>query len=127
MNEEQQNIIDQYVTAYNNFDVDGMTKHLDEHIVFENISNGQVDLRTEGLEVFKQQAEAAKQYFREREQSIKSWSFEGRTVRIEIDYKAVLAVDLPNGLKADDVLELKGSSIFEFKDEKVVRLTDVTP
>ena len=126
MKEQQQSIIEQYVQAYNEFDSDGMTKHLDEDIVFENINNGQVDLRTDGLEAFKQHAEAAKQYFKERKQSVKSWLFEGQTVTIEIDYKAVLAVDLPNGLKADEVLELKGSSIFEFKDQMIVRLTDIS-
>ena len=53
MNQQQKNIVENYIKAYNDFDVDGMTKHLSNAIVFENISNGKVGLRTEGLVAFK--------------------------------------------------------------------------
>lgn len=126
MREQQQSIIEQYVNAYNNFDIDGMTRDLDENIVFENISNGQVDLRTGGIEAFRQQAASAKQYFQEREQRISSWEFESGSITVEIDYRAVLAIDLPNGLKAGDALELKGWSTFKFEGDKIIHLIDIS-
>jgi ketosteroid isomerase-like protein len=126
MREQQQSIIEQYVNAYNNFDIDGMTRDLDENIVFENISNGQVDLRTDGIEAFRQQAASAKQYFQEREQRISSWEFENGSITVEIDYRAVLAVDLPNGLKAGDALELRGRSTFKFEGDKIIHLIDIS-
>lgn len=126
MREQQQSIIEQYVNAYNNFDIDGMTRDLDENIVFENISNGQVDLRTDGIEAFRQQAASAKQYFQEREQRIKSWEFENGSITVEIDYRAVLAIDLPNGLKAGDELELRGRSTFKFEGDKIIHLVDIS-
>lgn len=124
MKEQQQRIIQNYIDAYNNFDVDGMATDLDETVVFENVSNGNVDLRTEGLQAFVQQAEAAKAYFTERQQRIESWSFEDTTISIEIAYSAVLATDLPNGLKKGESLELKGTSTFGFENGRIKSITD---
>ena len=124
MKEQQQQIIESYVHAYNQFDLEGMTKDLTDEVVFENVSNGNVDLRTEGLAQFKQQAASAKQYFKERKQSITSWRFSESTVEINIDYHATLAMDLPNGLKSGDKLELTGTSVFEFADGKIKKITD---
>ena len=124
--DEQQSKIAQYVNAYNNFDTDGMGRNLDENIVFENISNGQMNLRTDGLAAFRKQAEAARQYFQKREQRITGWLFERHKVTIDIDYSAILSVDLPNGLKAGDALELKGKSIFEFEAGKITHIVDIS-
>lgn len=124
MKEQQKQIIEAYVNAYNDFDIEGMTKNLDKNVVFENISNGKVDLRTEGLSEFKKQAESAKKYFKQRKQTIESWKFNDSKVLIDIDYKAVIAIDLPNGLKAGDTLEMKGKSEFEFENGKIKSITD---
>lgn len=124
MKEQQKQIVESYVRAYNSFDIDGMIKNLDEHIVFENISNGKVDLRTKGLKDFRQQAESAKKYFKQRQQTIESWELSDSYVIINIDYKAILAIDLPNGLKSGDTLKLKGQSEFEFSDGKITKITD---
>lgn len=124
MKEHQKQIIESYIQAYNHFDIDGMVLYLDENIVFENSSNGIVNLRTDGLHEFKTQALSAKQYFKQRKQTITSWEFNGTIVIITIDYKATLAVDLPNGLKSGDTFELKGQSEFEFSDGKITRISD---
>ena len=117
-------IIENYINAYNRFDIEGMIKDLDENIVFENVTNGDINLNTEGIEAFKEQAEAAKQYFEKRKQTIESWEISDPIVEIKISYKATVAIDLPNGLKKGDTLELAGSSIFEIENEKIKRITD---
>lgn len=124
MMEHQKNTIENYISSYNEFDIEGMTKNLSEDVVFENISNGKVDVRTKGLIEFKKQAESAKQYFIKRKQTVESWKFEDSKVIIEIDYNAVLAIDLPNGLKIGDTLKLKGQSEFEFESGKIKSITD---
>ncbi len=124
MNKHQKQIIENYVSSYNNFDVNGMTADLSDGVVFENVSNGTVGLRTEGLEAFTQQAESAKQYFKVRKQTIESWTFDKSTVIIDISYKAILAIDLPNGMQAGDALELKGKSVFEFDVSNIKKITD---
>ncbi len=124
MKAKQKDIVKNYVASYNNFDVDGMIRDCHQDVIFENTSNGVVDLRTEGLKAFKVQAKSAKQYFKERTQMITSWMHKNTTITIDIDYKAILALDLPNGLKAGDSLELKGQSEFEFLDGKIKKITD---
>jgi len=97
---------------------------LDENVVFENVAGGEVNLRTEGLDAFKKQAETAKQYFRQRKQSIIKWEFNHTTVLVEIAYEAILNMDLPNGLKSGETLKLNGKSTFEFNKGKIIKITD---
>ena len=122
----QQEIVEHYVNSYNSFDVAGMLKNLDQEIIFENMSNGVVNLRTDGIKDFRIQAEAATQYFKERTQKIVSWTYSDTTVTIMIDYKAILNMDLPNGMKKGDTLEMKGQSQFEFKNDRIVKILDVS-
>ena len=126
MEEKRKKQIEAYIDAYNRFDIEGMTEHLHQDVVFENISDGIVNLRTEGILVFREQAIKAKDYFRERQQKIVDWEIEGETIRISIDYHAILAMDFPNGMKAGDTLQMKGSSLFEFQDGKIRSLKDET-
>jgi len=124
MKNKQKKIIENYIKSYNDFEIVNMAKDLHEEIVFENISNEKVDLSTEGIEEFKKQAETAKQYFNQRTQTIESWEFNDNLVTIKIDYKAILNIDLPNGLKKGDTFELKGESQFEFNNDKIIRIRD---
>ncbi|MEL7530585.1 MAG: nuclear transport factor 2 family protein [Bacteroidota bacterium] len=122
--ESQQAIIEHYVEAYNRFDVDAMVRDLAPEILFQNVSNGKVDLELKGLSAFLQQAETAKAIFQERQQRITDWEFAGDTVSVKIDYMGVVALDLPNGLKAGDRLELQGQSEFRFAEGKIIQLID---
>lgn len=61
-----QKIIENYIDAYNIFDIDRMLSNMHDDIKFENISNGGINLTTNGIEAFKSQAEQAKQLFKER-------------------------------------------------------------
>lgn len=125
--QRQREIILSYINAYNHFDVPGMLTHLDKAIVFENIADGKVNLRTEGIDAFRQQAEAATQYFTKRTQTIDAIVFKANNkVVVDIQYEATLAIDLPNGLKAGDSLMLRGQSVFEFDGEKLLVITDIS-
>lgn len=125
-NELHQQIIEDYIKAYNNFEIDRMLSSMHDDVVFENISNGDVTIRTNGLAELKQQAEQAKQFFRERKETITDITFLNDKVEIEIDYKATLAVDFSEELKAGDTLRLKGKSVFEFRNGKISKLTDIS-
>jgi ketosteroid isomerase-like protein len=122
----QKKCIERYVRAYNGFDIQGMTADLSSDIVFENSTNGAVNLRTEGIEAFRKQAEAARNYFSSRNQQIVSWSSSGQTITVEILWEGVPAADLPNGTRAGEKLSLSGRSVFEFKGEKISRITDLS-
>jgi len=120
-----QQVID-YITAYNNMDVKGMIAALHPDIEFKNRQNGDVTMLLTGLDAFTEQAESALQYFAERKQTITDWkTVEGQTV-VWLDYTAVLAIDLPNGMKAGERLDLKGRSIFKLKDNLIIAIEDIS-
>lgn len=123
---EREQIIQNYIEAYNQFDVDKMVADFDESIVFENIQNGETNLTLNGIKEFTAQAEKAKEYFSVRKQTITSLVQDKITAIVEINYYAVLAMDFPNGLKAGQELNMKGKSIFQFSDNKIVRLADMS-
>jgi hypothetical protein len=124
--EQQQKIIENYIAAYNNFDVETMLKNLDAHVVFRNVSNGEVDFMTNGIDEFRRQAEESARIFSEREQKITGFDFVENSVEAAISYKGKIGVDLPNGLKAGDEIALEGKSVFRFAGEKIVEIADIS-
>jgi len=123
---EREALIDSYIEGYNHFDVDKMVSNFDENIVFKNVSNGETNMSLKGLKAFIEQAEQAKNYFSERTQTVRSFVHKNDETEIEIDYVAILAIDFPNGLKKGDELKLNGKSKFQFLEDKIIRLTDIS-
>lgn len=119
-----QKLIENYIQAYNQFDMEGMLMDLHKDVVFENISEGILTLRTEGIDEFQTQAEKAITYFSQREQMIRNWDIQLDKVVIDIEFKAILATDLPNGMKQGDILQISGQSEFVFEEDKIIRIVD---
>ena len=117
-------VIEDYVDAYNRFDVPGMLKGLDEAVIFENYSGAELTHKTEGISAFEQQAQTALSYFTAREQKIKGVFVQDNTAIVQIAYKATLAIDFPNGMKAGEMLEMDGRSEFQFKEGKIIKIID---
>jgi len=93
-------------------------------IEFQNVLGGQITARAAGAEEFRQLAEQATALFTSRCQTITAFSASETGAAVDIAYEGVLAQDLPNGLKAGQMLKLSGRSQFEFKDGKISRLVD---
>lgn len=119
-------IIRNYVAGYNAYDVEKMVTDLDENIIFENIQDGKTTLLINGLPAFKVQAQQALTFFSERTQIIKSFTHLESSCKVEIDYRAILAMDLSESLTTGQELKLKGTSIFEFNGHKINKLTDIS-
>ena len=126
MEEIKETIIRNYIAAYNRFDTAAMLADLHPNVRFVNNSNGTITMQLDGVDAFRAQAEQAAHLFSQREQSITAIRHDALQTEVEIDYSAVLAIDLPNGLKQGDALRLKGKSIFVFEDEKVIQITDIS-
>lgn len=125
-NDEKLEMIKNFIHAYNTFDIKGMIKDLHQNIKFENITNGQVDLGTNGIEKFMKQAEFAVDFFKEREVRIIEIKFEDDRIEVFIDYFGILSKDVPDGPNAGDTLRLKGKSIYKFKDNKIICIQDIS-
>lgn len=121
-----QKIIENYIDAYNSFDIDRMLSDMHDNVRFENISNGEINLVTNGLGELRSQAEQAKTLFKERRQKITDIKFDKDQVEVNIYFNGVLAVDFSNELKGGEVIKLKGTSIFKFKDNKIIELKDIS-
>ena len=80
MQAHQQTLIEQYVQAYNRFDVAGMVENLHADILFENIFEGKVTMSLQSLPAFREQAETATSFFSSRQQEITNWHFEAQKV-----------------------------------------------
>ncbi|GET31474.1 hypothetical protein PbJCM13498_03370 [Prolixibacter bellariivorans] len=124
--DDYRKIIENYVDAYNHFDVDRMLADIDEEARFENISEGEVTLTTEGKEALREQAGEAAEVFSEREQVISNFQFHGHEVEVDVDFSATLAIDFSEDLKAGDRIEMKGKSVFTFRDDKIIELKDIS-
>lgn len=105
-----QQIIEEYITAYNNFDVAGMLIKLHPKIVFRNVNHGEVNLLTT--------------YFSHRKQTITRIEIDVDQAEVWLDYHAILAVDLPNGLKKGEPLILQGQSSYYFENGLIILIED---
>ncbi|MEK3722831.1 nuclear transport factor 2 family protein [Paenibacillus sp. FSL H8-0034] len=121
---ETKEIIDYYIEAYNSFDVLGMIKLLHKDILFRNFSNGEVNMETNGIQEFRELAEKSTKIFTSRRQTIIDCSAIDDKIEAMIDYEGMLAVDLPNGLKAGDKMQLKGKSVFRIVEGKISLIED---
>ncbi|MDM5279161.1 nuclear transport factor 2 family protein [Paenibacillus silvae] len=123
-NSKLKDLIEQYIKAYNASNIDGMINVLHESVHFKNITNGDVNAQTQGIEEFRVLAEQSAQIFSQRYQVVKSIAFTDDKAEVEIDYEGILSVDLPNGMKAGESVKLQGKSIYQMKDEKLVLIED---
>lgn len=124
-----ENLIRQYIAAYNRMDVSGMVALLHDVIVFENVSNTNGVTTTSGKTDFEMLARQSLTTFQSRRQTIRSLTMGERTAAVEIEYEAVLAVDFPTGrnvqpLKTGDTMRLRGVTVFAFSNGKIARITD---
>lgn len=117
-------IIDNYVRSYNSFDVAGMLRDLHEEVEFRNISQGETNLRIQGIAACREQAERAAKLFQEREQVINNYREQDDLAEVTIAYRGVLAVDFSAELKAGSTIQLAGQSTFRFSDGKIILIED---
>jgi ketosteroid isomerase-like protein len=117
-------LVDRYITAYNSFDVDSMAALMHPDCIFEHVSGGSTHLATRGIQEFRQAARQAETLFRTRRQEVIRYKFEGTRAEIGIDFEGDLSCDIPGVAQAGEKLTLTGTSIFEFKDGLIYKLTD---
>ncbi len=122
--DEQRFLIDRYIAAYNAFDIDGMMATVSPDVQFKNVSGGEVNATASDASEFRQLAEQSKELFSSRNQTVRTFESDEDKAVIEVAYEAVLASDLPNGMKAGETLRLKGRSEFVFRGGRICQLAD---
>lgn len=122
---EIQALTERYIAAYNAFDVEGMLALMHPDVLFRNVSGGNVTAEADGIGALRVLAVQSKGLFASRRQEIANLSIEGDRASASVDFKGVLAADVPGGQKAGETLHLSGRSEFEFRDGLFYRITDI--
>jgi ketosteroid isomerase-like protein len=117
-------IIRNYISAYNERDIDTMLNHVTDDVVFENISNTGQSMRLEGKAMMRQVAEVSGNAFSYRRQRLVSLITGSAKAAAEIEFEGRTAVDLPNGVKAGETVKVRGASFFEFRGALLCRIAD---
>jgi len=117
-------LIEEFLSAYNCFDVDAMVEVVDPEVEFRNVSDGDVDMAAIGRDEFRELAQQSAFLFSSRKQTPTNFETDGEVVSVDIDFTGTLATDIPDGMKTGDELRVTGRSEFVFRDEKIYRLTD---
>lgn len=117
-------IVKKFIAAYNSLSVEIMITYLHPEIEFKNISGGIVNAHTKGIKEFNKLANSSIKIFKEREQKITSYTESDATVNVEINFRGILAIDLPDGLKSGETLVMNGKSTYVFKDNLIILLVD---
>jgi hypothetical protein len=121
---EQAQVIQKYIGAYNAFDVEGMLILLSPEVRFENWSGDKLNGAASGIDEFRQLAQYAKTMFSEREQRITAFKQGADSIIVSIAYRGQLAVDIPDGPPAGTVLDLNGESEFAFDGCLISKIVD---
>lgn len=125
MSEERDRaLIEQFIAAYNGFDIEDMVARVAPGIRFENYSGGRLTDSVCGVDAFRALAERSRSLFSEREQRVRTLERCGDSYRVSIDYVGRLAVDVPDGPPAGTVIEIRGSSEYLLEDGKIAKLVD---
>lgn len=120
------NIVHRYISAYNSMNTKEMLECLNADIHFKNLSDGIVTAESKGIVGFEKIALSAVNAFSWREQSITNTISVGHRVMVSIDYRAAVAIDLPNGWKSGQRLAFSGSTYFEIENDKIRVLVDAS-
>ncbi|MEZ7207563.1 nuclear transport factor 2 family protein [Pseudoalteromonas sp. DY56-GL79] len=119
-------LVKNYISAYNHFDIPGMLAQLTDDVVFENLANGEITTRTTSKMEFAELANQSAKLFSERNQSLTAATQDNDLFIVHVSYKAKLAQDLANGMKAGQSISLQGRSEFAFRDGKICLIRDIS-
>ncbi len=119
-----EDIINRYISSYNDRDIEGMLDCVTEDVVFENISNTGQSMRLVGRDQMGEVAALSGNAFSFRRQRIVNLVVGAGKAAAEVEFEGKAAVDLPNGVKAGETVKIRGSSFFEFKGRLLSRIAD---
>jgi ketosteroid isomerase-like protein len=123
---EMKALVERYIEAYNAFDVEGMLALVDPGVEFKNVSNGAVTAEARGIGALRKLAEQSKTLFASRRQTMTSFKGSDDEAEVAVTFEAVLASDLPNGMRQGQQLRLEGRSEFSFRDGRILRIVDLS-
>lgn len=120
-------LIEAYLTAYNAFDIEGMLGTVTDDVRFEHHTDGELSVATDGKADFEKLARVGAALFASRQQFVTELhEVPGApdTVIADIDFHGEISDDIPDGPGAGTVIEMRGTSEFQFVAGKIARVID---
>lgn len=119
-----EDIINRYISSYNDRDIEGMLDCVTEDVIFENISNAGQSMKLVGRAQMGEVAELSGNAFSYRRQRLINLVIGTGKAAAEIEFEGKAAVDLPNGVRAGETVKIRGASFFEFRGRLLSRIAD---
>ena len=119
-------VLRRYLQAYNAMDLDALLATVSDDVTFEHLSNTSEPTRTVGKAELATLARQSVQVFSSRCQTVVDAVVEPQRVALRVDFEATVAIDLPNGWKAGQRLELRGASFFTLRDALICKIVDLS-
>ncbi len=119
-----EDIINRYISSYNDRDIEGMLDCVTEDVIFENISNAGQSMKLEGRLRMGEVARLSGNAFSYRRQRLVNLVIGAGKAAAEVEFEGKAAVDLPNGVKAGETVKIRGASFFEFQGRLLSRIAD---
>jgi len=120
----RQALIEQYIEAYNRFDIEGMLAVLTDDVRFEHHAGGDLSVATDGKAEFEKLARVGAALFASRRQTIEELHEEGDEVMAIVAFHGEIAEDIPDGPGAGTVIEMDGTSTFRFAENRISQVVD---
>ncbi|MFT4533159.1 MAG: hypothetical protein ACJA1A_002571 [Saprospiraceae bacterium] len=120
----RKHMVQSYISAYNNFNIDGMEENLDAHILFENYTNGHLTHVANGMKEFRSMAVAGSEFFISRLQTVMCWEISENNIVVDIKCRGIAKVNLQNRINAGEKIEMDGKSAFTFHQNKIIKIVD---
>lgn len=117
-------LIRRFLGAYAEADLEAMLALVSDEVVFEHYTGGARSTRAQGKAAFAELARGSAAAFASRSQTIRRLTKGDGCATAEIEFQAVPARDLPNGMKAGVPVTLLGASVYEGRDGVLTRVSD---
>lgn len=117
-------VVSAFVEAYNRRDVEAMLDYVHDEVVFESHAGGVLVASVQGRTAFADLARHSAALYRARRQDVGPFIVGLDRVALAITFKATPAVDMPNGWRAGQRIELSGVSFYRLKDGLIIELAD---
>ena len=117
-------LVERYINLNNNNDVEGVVDCCADDVMFESVVNPNNSVRLQGKDKVREILAGTMQAFSQRNHRIASLIVDGERAAAETLFVGVAAADLGGGVNAGDEVSIRGATIFEARDGKIVRICD---
>ena len=117
-------LVERYINLNNDNDVEGVLECCADDILFESVMNPNNSVRLTGKQDVREILAGTMEAFSERSHRISSLIVDGDRAAAETLFIGTAAAELGDGVGPGDEVSIRGATIFDTRDGKIVRICD---